>query len=144
MIIKKIKDIQCHKDIIEIKYHPDNIDANLLIESVEKAQSVLIGYHNDTAFPISYMDIYYAESIDDKVIIYTKKESFTSSYRLYQLEDMHLDFVRIHKSMVVNIKKIRAFKTTINAKIEALLDNNEKIEINRTYVKALKERMKSL
>jgi DNA-binding LytR/AlgR family response regulator len=141
MIIKKTKDQHLPKDMIEIKYNPDDDQALKLINQIESSQGHLIGYHEETIYPILFNDLYYAESIDDKVILYTKNDSFTSSYRLYQLEEMDDHFIRIHKSMVVNIKKIKAFRSTINAKLEAQLDNHERIEINRTYVKALKERM---
>lgn len=141
MVIRKIKDDTLPKEMIEIKYHPDHIEAIKLIESIEASQHVLMGYQEDISYPITFHDFYYAESIDDKVILYTKSDSYTSSYKLYQLEELHPDLVRVHKSMIVNLTKIKAFKTTINAKLEAMLDNGEKIEINRTYVKTLKERM---
>ncbi len=54
-------------------------------------------------------NIYYAESIDSKCFIYTKKDCFEVKYKLYELE-MMLDyrFFRCSKSMICNVKKIRS------------------------------------
>lgn len=144
MKISIITDDQLNPDQVEIRLHPSNQEQMSLKKMIEAQYHPLIGYQDDQVIKLISQDIYYIEVIDDKVILYTKKETYTSKYRLYALEDQYPSFVRIHKSMIVNIDKIRSFKSCLNAKIEAQLDNGETIEINRTYVKALKERIGSL
>ena len=47
-------------------------------------------------------------------------------------------FLRVNKSMILNVTKIREFKSLLNGRMEAVLDNSERIEISRNYVPALK------
>ena len=50
-------------------------------------------------------------------------------------------FVRVSKSMVLNIKKIKSVKTAENARMNAALLNGEQVVISRSYVKDLKKRL---
>ena len=80
--------------------------------------------------------------MDDKSFIYTKNECYEVKYRLYELEGI-LDgrFIRISKSMICNIRKIRSVKNAVNSRMTATLVNGETIVISRGYVKDLKKRM---
>jgi len=73
-------------------------------------------------------------AIDRKGIHYRVKQ------RLYELELMlpHEDFIRISKSQIVNINKIRSLKPEINRTILATMCNGELLYISRKYVKAFK------
>lgn len=55
--------------------------------------------------------------------------------RLSELEDVYSEygFIRVNKSMVLNIYKINSLKPELNMKVIALLDNGEKVQINRSY-----------
>ena len=143
MKISIVFDESLNKDQVEIHVHPQKSDQQALIQLIESQYQTLNGYQDDRLVRLKYRDIYYMEAIDEKVILYTKDQTYTSKYRLYQLEDIYPSFIRIHKSMIVNVEKIKSFRSLLNAKLEAQLDNGEKVEINRTYVFALKERMAS-
>lgn len=43
--------------------------------------------------------------------------------------------------MILNIYKIKGFKSQINGRLEALLLNGERVEVSRKYVKELKYRL---
>ncbi|MCR5250452.1 MAG: LytTR family transcriptional regulator DNA-binding domain-containing protein [Lachnospiraceae bacterium] len=86
--------------------------------------------------------IYYTESIDKRTYVYTKEECFETRYRLYELEDiLGVNFLRVSKSLVVNMRKIRSVKTELNGRMTAELLNGEKIVISRSYVKDLKRKL---
>ena len=77
-----------------------------------------------------------------KCFVYTKDSCYELKQKLYELEAM-LDFrfVRVSKSMVLNIKKIKSVKTAENARMNAALLNGEQVVISRSYVKDLKKRL---
>lgn len=86
--------------------------------------------------------IYYIESVDKRTYIYTKDGCFETKYRLYELEEiLNRNFFRSAKSMIINIRKIKAVKAEINGRMNATLLNGEKVIIARSYVKELKERL---
>ncbi|MFP4187156.1 MAG: LytTR family DNA-binding domain-containing protein [Acholeplasmataceae bacterium] len=100
--------------------------------------SLVTGKKNGRTFVFKPNQIYYVESIEDAGYLYTKDDIFDCKYRLYEAEKMSPFFIRVNKQTVLNYRKIKAFKSTYNGKLEATLLNGDRIEISRNYVKALK------
>ncbi|MFH1693452.1 MAG: LytTR family DNA-binding domain-containing protein [Bacillota bacterium] len=59
---------------------------------------------------------------------------------LYQLEEIlkPYHFVRIGKSFIVNISKIRYIRTAFNAKLDIELTTGTHLEVSRSFVKDFK------
>ncbi|WP_370775305.1 LytTR family DNA-binding domain-containing protein [Anaerobutyricum hallii] len=57
-----------------------------------------------------------------------------------ELSEM-LPFMRISKSMIINLDKIRHISPALGGRFEALLDNDEKVIISRQYVPILKDKL---
>ena len=86
--------------------------------------------------------IYYTESIDKRTYVYTKEECYETKYRLYELEEiLNANFLRVSKSLVVNIRKVKSVRSELNGRMIAELLNGEKIVISRSYVKDLKRKL---
>ncbi len=85
-------------------------------------------------------DVLYFETVDNRMFLYTEDSVLEIKQRLYELELMlpHEDFIRISKSQIVNINKIRSLKPEINRTILATMCNGELLYISRKYVKAFK------
>lgn len=114
-----------------------------LIYSLKSDQDKLTGYVEDKIVKLSPKDIYYFESVDNKVFAYTAKTTYEVHKKLYEIEESysHTDFLRISKSGIVNVSKIAYLKPTLNGRFEATLKNGEKIIISRQYVVNLKEKL---
>lgn len=86
---------------------------------------------------VNAMEILYFESVDDRVFLYTEESVMEVKQRLYKLEEIlsEKDFIRISKSQIVNINKIKALKPEINRTILATLCNGEQLYVSRKYVK---------
>ena len=55
---------------------------------VKSRQGNLEGILNGEVFSIPIVDIYYAESVDEKTFLYLKDETYESRKRLYELEEV--------------------------------------------------------
>lgn len=88
-------------------------------------------------------EIFYIESVEDKTYLYCDKDILQSELRLYEYEVKlgAADFVRTSKSCILNLSKVKKFKSSFNRKMEVILENGEHLEINRTYVPEIKERL---
>lgn len=86
-------------------------------------------------------DIFYFESIEDRVFAYTKDAVYESKSKLYQLEQelSPHDFFRANKAAILNINKIESISPAFGGRFEAILKNEYKIIISRMYVSAFKE-----
>ena len=86
--------------------------------------------------------IYYIESVDKRTYIYTKGDCYESRDRLYELEEkLGMYFVRISKSMIVNLRKIQNVCAEPGGRMVAVLLNGERVIISRSYVKEIKRRL---
>ena len=72
--------------------------------------------------------------------MHTIHESQRIRQPLYQLEEMlkPYNFVRIGKSFIVNMNKIRYIRTGFNAKLDLELTDGTHLEVSRSFVNAFK------
>ena len=86
--------------------------------------------------------MYYIESVDKHTYIYTKGDCYECRERLYELEEkLGTYFVRISKSMIVNLRKIQNVSAEPGGRMVAVLLNAERVIISRSYVKEIKRRL---
>lgn len=113
------------------------------IRSLKTEYVMLTGYLDDKIIKLTTKEIFYFESVDNKVFAYTSKEVYTIRKKLYEIEEeyFYTDFLRISKSVIVNVAKIAYLRPTLNGRFEAHLKNGEKIIISRQYVMDLKRKI---
>lgn len=114
-----------------------------LIYTLKADQDKLTGYLEDKIVKLMPKDIFYFESVDNKVFAYTGKGVYEIHKKLYEIESeyAHTDFLRIAKATIVNMSKISYVKPIFNGKYEAKLKNDEKIIVSRQYVIKMKRKL---
>ncbi len=129
----------------EIILRCKTLDERLMnfIYSLKAEQDRLTGYVEDKIVKRQPKEIYYFESVNNKVFAYTAKEMYEVHKKLYEIESeyAHTDFLRVSKSIIVNVAKIAYLKPIFNGRFEAKLKNEEKIIISRQYVLELKKKL---
>ena len=103
----------------------------------------LTGYQEDRIVKLSPKDIFYFESVDNRVFAYLGSGEYEIRKKLYEIEQEYAssDFLRISKSAIVNVAKIAYIRPIFNGRFEAKLKNEEKIIISRQYVMELKKKL---
>lgn len=86
-------------------------------------------------------EVYYLDHIDRKLFAYTKDGVFRLMDTLSSLEETlwNYGFVRVSKSNLINVYKIKQLKPDMNMKVYASFDNGERICVNRSYKKSFSE-----
>ena len=80
--------------------------------------------------------------MDKRTYIYTRDDCYESRDRLYELEEkLGPYYVRISKSMIVNLRKIQNVCAEPGGRMVAVLLNTERVVISRSYVKEIKRRL---
>ena len=80
--------------------------------------------------------------MDKRTYVYTKGDCYESRDRLYELEEkLGMYYVRISKSMIVNLRKILHVSAEPGGRLMAVLLNGERVMISRSYVKDIKRRL---
>lgn len=103
----------------------------------------LTGYQEDKIVKLAPRDIFYFESVDNRVFAYLGNGEYEVHKKLYEIEEEYAssDFLRISKSTIVNVAKIAYIRPSFNGRFEARLKNDEKIMISRQYVIELKKKL---
>lgn len=114
-----------------------------LISSLKTESFQLTGYVDDKIVKLLPKDVFYFESVDNRVYAYAGKGVYEVHKKLYEIEEEYVntDFLRISKSAIVNVAKIAYIRPLLNGRFEAKLKNDEKIIINRQYVMELKKKL---
>ena len=127
---------------IEVLLRCPKLDANVdkLVAHIELLNQTIIVQKNQKQIVMPIANILYFESVDEKTFCYASKDMYDTPLKLYEIEALlgRYRFARCYKSIIVNLNKIKSFKSTINGRMEAMLINGERIEISRNYVSAIK------
>ena len=146
MFLNLIENINAEKTKVTIEYKEKDEQVNKLIDFVEHLEEVenyFTAKADGRIYNISINDILYIESVDRKTFCYTVNEVYELGFKLYEIEERYklMDYMRISKSCIVNLKKIHSLKPDFGGKILATMENNEKLYISRQYVSVLKEKL---
>ena len=128
------------KEQVLIRCHAVTEEVREIAAFVKSRQGSLTGVKDSRQYEIAVSDIYYFESVDGKTFLYAKDQVYETSYRIYELESMlrPKNFLRVSKSMLLNLMKIRSIQSALNGRFAAVLLSGEEVIISRSYVKGLK------
>lgn len=131
-------------EVLEIRCHRISDDVQEIISFVKSRQGQLSAVRDGQSIEVPLIDIFYAESVDNRVFIYTAKESYEVRLKLYELEEMMKgrSFLRVQKSMLLNLMKVKSIKPALSGRYSAILKNGEEVVISRKYVANLKQTLK--
>lgn len=123
-----IKCRQIDDEIIRLKYHIEMFDKKIQAKK-----------DNEWCF-VNLLDVFYFESVDNRIFLYTRDDVMEVKQRLYELESIlsDKDFIRISKSQIININKVKSLRPEINRTILATMCNEEQLFISRKYVPAIR------
>lgn len=134
---------------IKIETIPEGSEPEIIIRSNEPEEAVqkllnffrtstkkVIGFCDTRMVLIDPQEVYYFETVDNRVFIYCKDQVYEAKLKLYQLEEEYenSDFFRASKSVILNLGKIETLSPAFSGRFEALLRNGEKVIISRQYV----------
>ena len=142
VIVKKIGETE--KEYIEIGCRKKDARVEEILRFIKTREGVLQGTKDDRQYSIALVDILYIEAVDEKTFIYTEKDCYESGRRLYEFEEIlgSRRFLRISKSVVVNLMKVQYIKPYLSGRFSCVLTNGEQVIISRKYVPDVREKLK--
>ena len=123
------------EDRIDFYYRDKNAEVCEILNYLRKHRQRLSGKIEGRERIFSLNDVFYFESVDKKTFAYLAEEVVRVDVRLQGLEAAYFEagFVRVNKATVLNVFKIRSLKPELNMRVMAVLDNGERIQVNRSY-----------
>lgn len=144
MDIKVVKVTKNEPEQLEIRCHSVTEQVREIVTFVKSRQGQLTGVIADKQYEIPVTDVHYIETVDNKVFIYSAKQVYETRQKLYELEEILKEkyFLRVSKSLLLNLMRVKAIKPAINGRFIAILQSGEEIIISRKYVPDLKKALK--
>lgn len=129
------------EEIADFKVYEVTDTLQNVLAVLKEEKRFLVGEENGAHYKIPFFDVLYIEVVDKKSFIYTKNLVCQSNEKLYQLEEKLVPhkFIRVGKSMLLNIEAIKAVSPTLSGRFEAVLINDERVAVSRKYVPDLKK-----
>lgn len=136
---------------LEIKQDPAQHETEIVIrcrEIDDRLQALIrqiqvyafsVSAHKDGRnYTLPLDSIFYFESVDDKTFAYTADNVYESAARLYELEQQldNTPFLRVSKSCILNTNRVESVRPLLDRRMEARLENGEKLHISRHYMPA--------
>ena len=129
----------------EIIIRCKHVDEHLLklVYALKAGQEKLTAMKGTDIVQVMPKEIFYFEAVDNKVFLYLEKDVYETKQKLYELEERFrgTDFVRVSKSVILNLSKVKSLSPAFNGRFEATMKNGEKLIVSRAYVPVLKEKL---
>ena len=141
LFLNHIETLPDHMVGIEI----DDLNKNEIkkvIDLIEYEKMQMFFPAHDGFVQLCLKDILYIEAFGDDIIMHLSNQDIEHiKTPLYQLESLlkPFRFIRISKSYIVNVRKIRYIKVALNAKLNVELKDGHKLDVTRSYVKSFKK-----
>lgn len=146
MRLIKTKEENIEENYLELHYDKIDEETNAVLDRLRDTLRYIEGTFEDKKVTIALTDIFYIETVDRKTFAYTKDMCVEVKEALRDIieEFSNIGFVRISKSAVVNIYKIKKLQGDINMRVIIYLKNDEKLIMNRSYRNDFYDRLNEL
>ena len=142
----KTKEDNLEENYLELHYRKIDDETNAVISRLTDTLRYIEGAYEDKKVSVALADIFYIETVDRKTFAYTKDMCVEIKEALRDIieEFSKIGFVRISKSSVVNLYKIKKLQGDINMRVIIYMKNDEKLVMNRSYRTEFYKKLNSL
>jgi len=143
MQIKYFEKPDLSESRVEVFYREYNEEIESLAVFLEKNQ-VLLGMKDRQTCKFAVSDILYLEIVDRKCFAYLNEEVYQMELNLKGFLEKYENqgFVQIGKSLIVQIRYVERIIPDLNMRLNLVMENGEKLVVNRSYKKAFMDGLK--
>ena len=135
MRLIKTREANLKENYLELHYDEIDEETAAVLERLRSSLKYIEGVADGKKMTVPIADMYYFETVDRKTFGYTKDLCVEIKDTLQGIIDEHENagFVRISKSSIVNLYKIKKLQGDLNMRTLIHLKNNETLVMNRGY-----------
>lgn len=120
---------------IILEYSKNNMQIKDLVEYMKAYKEEIIVRKDNKLLKIPYKDIIMFFSKDKENFCKTKEQEYKIKSRLYELEKLNNDFIRVSKKYIVNFNHVKNFDIGEIGKIVIRLDNGDMVNVSRRKIR---------
>jgi len=146
MRLVKTKEENIEENYLELHYDKIDEETNAVLDRLRDTLRYIEGTVDEKKVTVAVTDIFYFETVDRKNFAYTKDMCIEVKEALRDIieEYSKIGFVRVSKSSVVNVYKIKKLQGDLNMRVIIFLKNDEKLIMNRSYKKEFYEKLSKI
>lgn len=131
----KTREEDLEENYLELHYDEIDEETAAVLERLRPALKYIEGTADGKKLTVPLADMFYFETVDRKTFGYTKDSCVEVKETLQGIIDEYekVGFVRISKSSVVNLYKIKRLQGDLNMRTLIYLKNDECLVMNRGY-----------
>jgi len=131
----KTREKDLEENYLELHYDEIDDETAAVLERLRPALKYIEGTVDGKKLTLPLTDMYYFETVDRKTFGYTKDSCVEVKETLQGIIDEYenVGFVRISKSSIVNLYKIKRLQGDLNMRTLIRLKNDECLVMNRGY-----------
>ncbi len=135
MRLIKTKEENLDENYLELHYDKMDLATTAVLERLRPSLQLIEGTVEEKKVTVPLTDFFYFETVDRKTFGYTRDACIEVRETLQGITDAYrtAGFVRISKSSVVNLYKIRRLQGDLNMRTMIYLKNDECLVMNRGY-----------
>jgi DNA-binding LytR/AlgR family response regulator len=120
---------------LDIYYDEMDWATGKAIEFANSINQQIEGKMDDETRLISSCEVYYFEVADRRCFAYLEDSVWQVKLSLQDIQTRYgsKNFIRIGKSMVVNLNYVQVLKPDLNARVKIVLKNGETVILNRKF-----------
>lgn len=142
----KIRNI-INPELAEMEVHiyskADDIETKRLSTYIAEYDQQIKGYKDGCEYRIRLVDVFYIEAVDGSSFLSTADNTYDLKISLSTIESAlsGTSIMRISKSMLINLNKLKSVTPYPNHRLNGELSNGEHVIISRSYISNLKKRL---
>jgi DNA-binding LytR/AlgR family response regulator len=134
--LRKNENLKKDEFIIELQYSNETPNLQHFIDYINNYElnyknKVIVLDDNYTLLEIEFKDIIMFYSNKKYNYCKVKDKSYRVKSKLYELEEINIDFIRISKNCIINMKHIEKFDISETGKIVVILDDLTEAIVSR-------------
>lgn len=111
-----------------------------LYDIFHSSANVITVIDDEQMIVLQPMEIYLVRMENEQLIVYCQQKKYVSNKRLYEMEKLlGSRFMRISKSTIINLQKIKSIEPSFNGTMLIVLKNGLKDYISRKYLPQFKK-----
>ena len=135
MRLIKTREESLKENFLELHYNTIDEETQRVLERLKEPVRYIEGTSGERKSAVAVTDIFYMETVDRKNFAYTEDACLEVRESLKDFTDEfgEAGFVRIGKSCVVNLHKVKRLEGDLNMRVLIYLKNDEKLVMNISY-----------
>lgn len=103
----------------------------------------MTGILNGQTYLLTPAEVFYIDTVDKKVFLYTASAMYETALKLYELEERFAgeDFLRASKSSIINFAQVKSMRPDFGGRMLLTMNNGERLPVSRQYTPGMKAKL---